>query len=540
MKKIVFFSLVFFLCMWMASAQDEALFKNEKVMHLTRPGSDAQMESLKLKSGSWMLDSSWYSQWLTSTQQWMLFQREFFQYNSSFQRTQDLYLAWNSSLGVWQNSTRYLTLYTGSGGLASMSGQTWYPTGSYWVTTNYLHFNDQGRTDTSFGKSYDPNTNKFSGGYMSLSYYYSSGMTSQIINLQLDTASGTWINSMNQLYSYSASNKISEYLVQQWNTGSNAWVNLEKTDYSYDGSGYSTGYVNYQWNTASSQWIQSTQDIFTNNTSGVIMIDLQQQWMATTSSWRNKSQVSYQYNTGNQLTQRLTQDWDTLSSIWVNYSKAQFNYYTNNFVKEYSQWEWNPLNSTWMETWYSLSDSTGYQTEYYSKTLDHTTYTYIFGYRYTYSYNTSNQCTEYDHYDLNLSTLNWDITARRLYTYNADGNNTIQLDQNWDPGSSAWVNYFKIENFFSIYTGVREKPGLSSVCTFANPMQKGETINCPNLSPGREYTMILLNVSGQGMLHFGYHGGEPLQLPSSLATGMYLLQILDHGQTVSSGKVIIN
>lgn len=498
------------------------------------------MENLKLKSGAWMLDSSWYSQWLTPTQQWNLFQREFFQYNSSFQRTQDLYLTWNSTLGIWQNSTRYVTLYTGSGGLNSMSTQTWYPTGSYWVLTSYTHFNDQGRTDTSFSKYYDPNTNIFSGGYMSLDYYNSSGMMSQIINQALDTASGAWKNTMNQLYTYNASNKNTEYLVQQWNSGTNDWLNQLKMDFSYDASGYATGFTEYAWNASASQWINSIQDIYTNNALGVIMIDLQQQWIAATSSWRNKSQVSYQYNTGNQLIERLAQSWDTVVSTWVNAGKAQFNYYTNNFPKEYSQWEWNPLNNTWMDTWYSLTDSTGYQAEYYSKTLDHTNYTYTFGYRYTYFYNTASQCTEYDHYDLNLATLAWDITARRQYTYDINGNNTIQLDQNWDAGSSAWVNYFKLENFFSVYTGIKEKPGLSSVCTFANPLHQGETIHCPNLIPGRDYTVILLNVSGQGVLHFDYHGGEPLQLPSSLAPGMYLLQILDHGQMVTSGKVILD
>ena len=526
--------------MRMASAQDEALFPKEKVMHLTRPWTDAQMESLKLKSGAWMLDSSWYSQWLTPTQQWNLFQREFFQYNSSFQRTQDLILAWNNALGIWQNSIRYVNLYTGSGGLNSFITQAWYPSGAYWVTTSYTHFNDQGRTDTSFSKYYDPSSNKFSGGYMSLDYYNSSGMTSQIISQVLDTASGTWKNSMNQLYTYTASNKTSEYLVQMWNTGSNDWVNQQKMDFSYDGSGYSTGYTEYIWNASSSQWINSIQDIFTNNPSGVIMIDLQQQWIAATSSWRNKSQVSYQYNTGNHLTERFVQDWDTVSSVWVNSSKTELNYYSNNFMKENTQSEWNPLNSTWMDTWYNLNDSLGHQLEYYARNLDHTTYTYTFGYRYTYSYNVAGQCTEYDHYDLNLSTLAWDITARRQYTYNVDGNNIIQLDQTWDPGSSSWVNYFKLENFFSVYTGIKEKPGLSSVCTFANPLRKGETILCPNLVPGRDYTVILLNISGQGLLHFDYHGGEPLQLPSSLAPGMYLLEVIDHGQILTSGKVILN
>jgi len=170
MKKIVFLIVLFFLCLRMASAQDETLFPKEKVMHLTNPRSANKWKALSLKTGPGCSTHPGTPNGLPQPSNGTSFQREFFQYNSSFQRTQDLILAWNPTLGVWQNSTRYITLFTGSGGLASMSGQTWYPAGSNWVTTSYTHFNDTGRTDTSFSKNYDPNTNEFAGGSMSLNY----------------------------------------------------------------------------------------------------------------------------------------------------------------------------------------------------------------------------------------------------------------------------------------------------------------------------------------------------------------------------------
>ena len=541
MKKT--FILTALLCFFLqtAFAQVHNLFPQEKVMNLPHSRPVEQMEKLRLKNGSWMLDSSWYSQWITSSLSWNLFQREFFQYNSSFQRIEDLFVTWNSTSGQWQNSNRYVTLYTGSGNLTSISGQMWYPAGSLWVTDNYMHFNDQGRIDTTFYKTYNPLTNSFSSGSMNLTFYNSSNMTSELLTQTLDTLSGNWINSILQQYTYNSSNQVSEFLIQQWNTGQNAWVNSNKYDYSYDGSGYATGYINYVWNSTGSQWVQSTQSIYTNNTSGMIMIELDQQWIAATSSWRNKFQISYQYNTGNQLTERLGQNWDTVSSIWVNSTKDQFAFYTNNMFKTHFQWDWNPLTSTWMDTWYSLNDSiSGNTLEYYSKTLDLTTYNYQFGYRYVYFYNAASQCTEYDHYDLDIGSDSWTLSGRRLYTYDNNGNNTIQLDQTYDTGTSSWDNYFQLENFYSIATGIKEKPGLSSFCTFANPMRQGETINCANLYPGNDYTLILLSMTGQGILHIDYHAGEPLQLPSGLSTGMYILQIIYHGQLVTSGKVILH
>ena len=524
----------------MAFAQDNNLFPQENVMNLTHTRSIGQMEKLRLINSSWLLDSSWYSQWITSTQQWNLFQREFVQYNNNFQMVQDLFVIWNPTASQWQNSNRTVNLYNGSGNFNSINGQVWYPAGSYWVTNNYMHFNDQGRVDTNFNKTYDPLSNSFTSGYMKLTFYNSSYMVSEAVTLTLDTLTGNWINSMREQYTYNASSQLTEYQVQLWNTGLNDWVGFHKTTHSYDASGYATGYIIYVWNIPGSQWIPSTQLIFTNNSSGLKLLCLQQQWMAATSSWRNESQLSYQYNTNNYLSDILSQNWDTLSSSWINFSKDHYDFFTNNYIKTHFQWYWNPLNSTWMDTGYSLNDSlTGTTLENYSKTLDLTTYTYLFGYRYVYTYNVAGQCTEYEHFNLNISSGVWEPSGKRLYTYDINGNNTIQLDQTYNTATLTWDNYFKLENFYSIPTGITERSPLSSVCVFANPLHQGEAINCPNLSYGNDYMIILFSLNGQSMFHSAYHAGEALRMPAGLASGMYLLQILDQGQLITSGKVIL-
>jgi len=68
-------------------------------------------------------------------------------------------------------------------------------------------------------------------------------------------------------------------------------------------------------------------------------------------------------------------------------------------------------------------------------------------------------------------------------------------------------------------------------------MRQGETINCAICIPARLY-INSAKYNRASILHIGYHAGEPLQLPSGLSTGTYILQILDHGQLSHRGNDI--
>lgn len=513
------------------------------ILHPGRPASSQEaLNEAKLVPQApayWMLDSSWYSNWIVSTSSWFLNEKNLLSYNGSGALQDNLYKVLNTITNQWNNLTQYIYTYGTSGNTISYIAQTWYLTGGYWVTFMYYHYDSYGQIDTSWYLNYNQNNNSFSSGNKSFYSYNSSNQVLQSTNQTWDTLSLGWVNSYLMQYTYLTNDQLSEQLTQIWDTSQSNWVNSQKNEYSYNTSGFATGYISYNWNGTSSQWVPSMQAIYTNSSSGLPLQKLYQQWNPATSNWLNSSLDLYQYNTSSQVLQSTDELWNSNSSVWVNNWMQTNSYFINGIQDTMYQYYWNPNNSDWMISYFSRNDSLGYTMEYYSKSIDWTTYTYISGYRLLYFYNSQNQPTEYQHYDLNLVTNNWDLSSHHLYTYDGNGNNTEELDQIYNDTTSTYENEFKVDHFYSFTTGITEKYRNNSMCYYANPLPKGEPIQCQDLQSGKDYRVSLYSVKGQLVYSTVIHAGESLFLPQTLTEGVYLLQIFGDGQLISQGKIII-
>jgi hypothetical protein len=504
-----------------------------------RARSIEDMESQKLKSPSWMLDSAWYSQWLSSITDWYIFQKEFLYYNVNAQINEDLFRTYNMNTGQWENANRYLRLYNSSSSLKTVLGQAWYPAGSTWVTYSSNHYDDMGRTDSMYYKSYNAQTNSFTSGFLNLFFYNTSNMMDETLTQFLDTASGNWENNIRSQYSYSPSGQMTECLTQLWNSGTALWDNYQKTTYTFDPGGFSTGSETFNWQTATGQWIPLNQYITTNNTSGQPVETLYQIWNQTSSAWENSQKTVYQYNAGGLVQHVFSQQWIVASSSWRDYSKDDYTYYLNNVQKTRYSYFWNPLTSVWMETWFNRNDSLGYNLEYSSRTIDPNTYTYLFGYRYSYTYNTSHQLSEYLNQSLEVSSNTWINSGKRSFTYDSYGNNTEQLDQTWNQSGSAWDNYFRLENFYSIFTGIKPAGISACHCLFANPVHRGSPVQCQGLSESRTYTLTLTGLTGQIASVQYFRAGSYPVIPQGIAGGVYILRIMEGSKPIWDRKVVV-
>jgi hypothetical protein len=547
MKKILLCSI--FIVLWStpeAITQEKfpnAPFHQMSVLHPGRPASAQEAlnesKSAPLVTTYWMLDSTWYSNWIVSSSQWFVNEKNFLFYNNSGALQDNLYTVLNTLTNQWNNLTQYVYNYGASGSTVSYLGQTWYMTGGYWVTFMYYHFNAYGETDTSYYLNYDQNNNNYSSGNKSMNSYNSSNQVLQSITQSWDTLSHGWINSYMVQYSYQASGQMAEQLTQTWDSSLSIWMNSQKTDYSYDASGFATGYISYNWYEPSSQWNQNTQAIYTNSTSGLPLQKLYQQWNSGTNNWENSTLDTYQYNTNNQVVESTDQSWNSGSSSWVNNWMQTNSYFHNGGQDTMYQYYWDPNNSSWLDTYYSRNDSLGYTMEYYSKSIDWTTYTYISGDRFLYFYNSQNQPTEYQHYTLNILTNNWDLSSHHLYTYDGNGNNTVELDQIYNDTTSSYENEFRADHFYSFTTSIFENHGQTSMCYYSNPLPKGEPIQCRDLQSGKDYKVNLYSLKGQIVYSTVIHTGESLFLPETLTEGVYFLQISGDGQLISQGKIIL-
>lgn len=502
-------------------------------------GEDSQKDCMFSNSpvSGWLLDSTYYSNWNTGSTAWDLYEKNFQTYNSTGQILQSLYVEFDGILQEWINSYQYLYVYYPSGNYEMYNTQTWDNTLSSWMIVGHYHYNTSGFADTSFSKTYDNINHRYSYGAQSIYSYNASWQNTEILNQVLDTATSHWVNSSRYQYTFDASNHTTEMLYQNWNTGN--WVNSTKTDYTYDGSGFATGYTKYTWDNGGSAWVNFVLANYTINASGIPLVKLYKSWDAGTSSWVNIEQESYQYNTGNQVTQYLDQQWDAVNLQWNNYGKDTYTYYTSGLQHEITNYYWNPLALSYMDVYYAAYDSLGYQVDYYSKSIDWNTYVYTSGYKYVYSYTPLHTMDHTLEQMLDPIMLAWYDYSKRQDTYDANLNLILELDQNYDTLTHAWTNAFKQDHFYTHTSGIREKHGMSEYCYFANPLESGKSIVCPNLAAGKNYLVNLDNLQGQAVFTRNIHTGESFSIPGNLATGMYMMQIIENGKMVAAGKVIV-
>ena len=505
------------------------------------PSLEDALKKLPARPDSWwLLDSTWYSQWNAGTAAWVLNEREFLSYTSTGALQQDLYLNINTITLTWDNWTRYIYTYLSQGGIQWQANQDWDTFDHIWKDVSYYHYNDQGLIDTSFYKTYDPTHNIFLNGSRSIVTYNANHMYVETDYQNLDTATSNWVNQSKMLYTYDASNRLTELISQNWNPGTSSWVNSSKYDYTFDANGVATGFTEYSWNSGSSTWVNLELATYLNDVNGLPTQKLYQLWNSGSTAWVNQEITMYTYNGSNQLTQTLDLTWSTALASWVNNTKDTYSYYTSGIQEEHYQYFWNPIGVNYLDTYYNLNDSIGYPSEFYSKNIDYSTYQYTSGYKYLYTYTSQHRPLVILNQSLSIPSLIWKDNSRRTDTYDVNGNCITETDQQYDSVSVQWVNTFRQDHFYTMTTGIHEKPKVSTYCFFSNPMQSGQSVVCPDLDAGKSYQILLLNMMGQLIQTVNLHAGESFTIKQNLSPGMYFIQIIENGKDVASGKVIIH
>ncbi|MEI6899035.1 MAG: T9SS type A sorting domain-containing protein [Bacteroidota bacterium] len=541
MKKIIaliFLSLV--ICSSLSAQLGPSSTPSRPIHELSKmEKSRIDPKSYLIQPTYWLHDSSWYSQWSPSSSSWLMNEREILTYTANGFLSNDLYLSLNAS-NQWENLNRYFNSFGSTGNLLSYTGQTWDNTPGAWFGVQYSHYDQNGRNDTSWYKQYDKTNHIYQGGSQYLYTFNASFLMTEMLIQNLNLSNGSWVNMTKVVNSYNSSNLQTGQLNLFWSVFHNNWVNKEKFDYSFDASNYPTGYLYFTWDTISGQWSPSIQATYTNSTGGLPLVKLYKHWQTSTLSWLNYEQMTTIYNSNNIQTEVLDELWNSGTSSWGNNTKSLYTYYTNNYTKTSTQYLWNPNNGTWLETYYSHSDSLGATLENYFKFYDPQNFNPTFGDRYTYTYNAQHFVSEYDHFNLDIPTLTWNPTGRRQYTYDQNGNNTIQLDQLWNIGSSSWENNYKIENFFGFTTGLWDINPRGNFIFYPNPLKRGMQLNCSGLNPDRNYHIELVNMTGRVVLESEVAFGQMIPMPSSLSPGIYMMRLFEEGAIVKCDRISLS
>lgn len=222
---------------------------------------------------------------------------------------------------------------------------------------------------------------------------------------------GTLTDAYNTYTSYLSNGQIDSDLVTGFLVDSGRYVDLSKTIRVYNSNkDQDTGFT-YYWNSQTSQWDPGTLNVFTYHAAGKILDDFQYHWNKQTSKWENNFKISLRYDQNDSIISEVFQPWSTNDNDWANQHKLEFTY--DNAGRLYQQ-----LDFVWRNNWDTSSIR-------------------------EYHYGAGNKISLNFAYYYASNTLN--TIVRYTHTFNTHGQDSILLEENYNPVQPGWKKFFYTE-----------------------------------------------------------------------------------------------
>jgi hypothetical protein len=242
--------------------------------------------------------------------------------------------------------------------------------------------------------------------------------------------------------------RITSDVEQDWDGAS--WVNASKTLTTYNGDGTLNTTTQQEWQT--SQWV-NTYMTTVGYSGGTMTTMLMQSWSGT--AWVNSSRSTVTYS-GGKLATSITENW--VSSAWVNVAKALYTY-TGSDLTEWIMQSW--VSSAWVNSIRSIMTYNGSGDEIQSIMYSWQASAWVTTSKYDYTYDGSgneilsvySMAAGPSWVPMEADTSKWSSgknteivhnhlvppsVFRSQFTYDGNGNRTIDLGQDWS--GSEWVN----------------------------------------------------------------------------------------------------
>jgi hypothetical protein len=257
------------------------------------------------------------------------------------------------------------------------------------------------------------------------------------------TASSTFqpVDSSANLYPSATTGLSNQY--NSFVLSGSAWVPKYKSSYTYNASGQLTGQVDQTWTSGS--YVNTNKIAFTLNSAGAPSDVIYSVW--TSGAWVNGSRLQYTYNSANLPNTELLQRW--VSGAWVNsyrntYTRNSAGHATNRLGEGWNSGSWvndSKLDSTFNSSGgltsaeFFIWNGTAWSSNgRYLHTLDASNRILV---------ETNQQFTPPSTY-LNVQKM--------TYTYNAAGEVTERVGQNYDHNANAWeTDLYKVAFSYNTY-----------------------------------------------------------------------------------------
>jgi hypothetical protein len=449
-----------------------------------------------------------------------------------------LYLKYNQGSGQFPNYARYLYTYADSvPDPVSDTAQFWYL--NSWLTYQYTHYKTKKLVDEFYNKIWNNAKHRFTSGSRNLYLYNDSLLITRAITQSYDTTTFSWINVLKDSIIFTSADKFSEQISCIWQASTSSWKNTYKYDDIYDVNNTLVSEMDYSWNDTSSTWSNILQVNYFINPAGNPDSSIVISWNPDLHVMDTTLKTHYIYNPDNLIWAEIVQDKAAGTVLWLNSTMSQYTYYPGGILLDKTFNIWDTLHRTWLAISYQKYDIANKMLENWQKYYDQSTYDFTGGVSLLYTYDANEDTLTRTSRQWNISNSKWVNSTQDLYTYESHNLLTEELTQNFTVSDSSWVNSKKSDYYYSEFNGIGEKNTSQKICFYANPMVPGNAINCPELTPGKTYFLVICSVSGKEVYRSSFQGGNAVTIPVSLSQGLYFLIVEDQDSILYKDKVIM-
>ncbi len=263
-----------------------------------------------------------------------------------------------------------------------------------------------------------------------------------------NTQDQKWVGNTRYESVYNDLNQITESTGVKWDTVSNTWKNYSKTVNSYYSSNNKMKeYYNYDWNSDDNDWVYSDYQYYEYNNNDYRTLQLIKNWNTEKSQLINYKKSEYEYTESGLYTNRAHWNYDTNNEEWIGNAKYIYTYDENENLLSYTRYAWNDVNNDWYV--YYLEDS---ELDNNGNEIKLTSYQYyssadslVNDEKYLRTFNDQNLVASDTLFRWDTNSQSWNYKSLFNYTYDADGNQSMEIYISWNESTIMWDTSYKYE-----------------------------------------------------------------------------------------------
>jgi hypothetical protein len=345
------------------------------------------------------------------------------------------------------------------------------------------------------------------------------GVETSGIDSEWDTIANKWVNKYKNENTVNANGKPLLYIRYEWDTTNNAWINSRKDEYSYDANGNNTLEIVSYWR--NSKWENGYKYDYTYDSNNNNISEIEYDWSSTDEKWENSRKYEYTYDTSGNMTLELESDWDKETSKWINSTKSENTYNTKIIAALSIRYDWN-INSN---KWIARSKS--------ENTID-----------------TNNNFTGSVSSEFDTLTKTWFVYSKEDFIFNnAYSYNDLLIPNDFRGDKSFLFNHMlltdirnstygssKVSLHYSANGTIIRNLSATNIILYPNPTSEFISFKFNNTS--KKITAQFYDITGKLVLSQTVANEEKIKV-SPLTKGLYIYKIMNEGETIQKGKMVI-